>query len=53
MFTYIAFVLVIAWLVHAYNPKYALVRPVHEFYLNKVVFQNRVSRTGLKEWMVF
>lgn len=48
MFTFIAFTLVIAWLVHAYNPKYALVRPVHEFYLNKVVFQNRVSRAGFK-----
>lgn len=42
--TFIVFVLFFAWVLHRYNPKMKLVRPAHEFYLNKIHYHNQVSR---------
>jgi len=44
MITFIVFVLFFAWILHRYNPKMQLVRPVHEFYLNKIHYHNQVGR---------
>jgi Mlc titration factor MtfA (ptsG expression regulator) len=44
MITFLVFVLFFSWILHRYNPKMVLVRPVHEFYLNKVHYQNQVGR---------
>lgn len=49
MITFLLFVILFAWLIHRYDPKMQLVRPIHEFYLNKVQYHNQVNRAEFKQ----